>query len=301
MMLQRIYRILQSDERRKMWNVVLTVLLSAMLDFIGLAMLLPVLYYLLEGGENQQAAFWFSLLAVGVVLFKTILVIFFTRYQNSYFMSFYKRLSFSLFSSYYKRGILFIREHGSSRLGYEVNGMCMAFGQRLLAPILRMMGDGLLILLVTIALLVYDGMTVLVLYVSFLPFMIIYYFGVRKRVKVYGEQDLLARRAHSRIVQDTFRGYAELQVNGAFPVLQESFLEGMELITRNRVKLDTILRFPLFLSELSVVVGLTALVAMGTGNVKVLVGVFAVAAFRLLPALRSILTGWTQIQNASCW
>jgi ABC-type multidrug transport system fused ATPase/permease subunit len=283
-----------------MWNVVLTVLLSAMLDFIGLAMLLPVLYYLLEGGENQQAAFWFSLLAVGVVLFKTILVIFFTRYQNSYFMSFYKRLSFSLFSSYYKRGILFIREHGSSRLGYEVNGMCMAFGQRLLAPILRMMGDGLLILLVTIALLVYDGMTVLVLYVSFLPFMIIYYFGVRKRVKVYGEQDLLARRAHSRIVQDTFRGYAELEVNGAFPVLQESFLEGMELITRNRVKLDTILRFPLFLSELSVVVGLTALVAMGTGNVKVLVGVFAVAAFRLLPALRSILTGWTQIQNAIC-
>ena len=69
MMLQRIYRILQSDERRKMWNVVLTVLFSAMLDFIGLAMLLPVLYYLLEGGENQQAAFWFSLLAVGVVLF----------------------------------------------------------------------------------------------------------------------------------------------------------------------------------------------------------------------------------------
>ena len=300
MMLQRIYRILQSDERRKMWNVVLTVLFSAMLDFIGLAMLLPVLYYLLEGGENQQAAFWFSLLAVGVVLFKTILVIFFTRYQNRYFLSFYKRLSFSLFSSYYKKGILFIREHGSSRLGYEVNGMCMAFGQRLVAPILRMMGDGLLILLVTIALLVYDGFTVLVLYASFLPFMIIYYFGVRKRVKVYGEQDLQARRAHSRIVQDTFRGYAELEVNGAFPVLQESFLEGMEQITRNRVKLDTILRLPLFLSELSVVVGLTVLVAMGTGNVKVLVGVFAVASFRLLPALRSMLTGWTQIQNAIC-
>ena len=31
-----------------------------------------------------------------------------------------------------------------------------------------------------------------------------------------------------------------------------------------------------------------------------LVGVFAVAAFRLLPAFRSLLGGWTQIQNASC-
>ena len=164
----------------------------------------------------------------------------------------------------------------------------------------RMIGYGLLILMVTLALLVYDGMTVLVLYVSFIPFMLIYYFSVRKRVKQYGEQDLQARRAHSRVVQDTFRGYAELEVNGAFPVLQASFLEGLDQISRNRVKLDTILRLPLFLSELSVVVGLTALVALGTGEVKVLVGVFAVASFRLLPALRSLLTGWTQIQNAAC-
>lgn len=44
----------------------------------------------------------------------------------------------------------------------------------------RMIGYGLLILMVTLALLVYDGMTVLVLYVSFIPFMLIYYFSVRK-------------------------------------------------------------------------------------------------------------------------
>jgi ABC-type multidrug transport system fused ATPase/permease subunit len=30
------------------------------------------------------------------------------------------------------------------------------------------------------------------------------------------------------------------------------------------------------------------------------VGIFAVAAFRLLPALRTMLSGWTQIQNAIC-
>ena len=60
------------------------------------------------------------------------------------------------------------------------------------------------------------------------------------------------------------------------------------------------MRIPLLLSELSVVVGLTLLVALGEGDVKVLVGIFAVAAFRLLPALRAILTGWTQIQNVLC-
>lgn len=299
-MLQRIYRILLPEERRKGWKVVCTVFLSALLDFVGLAVLLPVLYYLLEGGENRQAALWFSLLALVVVASKSLLITIFARYQNRYLLSFYKRLSFSLFSSYYKRGLLFIREQGSSRLGYEVNAMCLAFSQRLVAPLLRMAGDGMLVVLVTVALLVYDGLTVLVLYLSFLPFMAIYFLLVRKRVRMYGEAELDARRKQSRVVQDTFRGYTELEVNGAFRTLQESFLEGMDHISDNRVKQETIQRLPLFLSELSVVVGLTVLVALGTGDVKVLVGIFAVASFRLLPALRGLLAAWTQIQNASC-
>lgn len=299
MMLRRIYRILQPDERQKGWKVVCTVFFSALLDFVGLAVLLPVLYYLLEGGENRQAALAFSLLAVGVIFSKSLLITYFVRYQNRYLLSFYKRLSFSLYSSYYRRGILFIREHGSSRLSYEVNGMCLAFSQRLVAPLLRMMGDGLLVLLVTVALLVYDGMTVMVLYISFLPFMALYFFLVRKRVRMYGELELEARRQQSRVVMDTFRGYTELEVNGAFHTLQESFLEGMDKISHNRIKQETIQRLPLFLSELSVVVGLAVLVAWGTGDVKVLVGIFAVASFRLLPALRGLLAAWTQIQNAA--
>lgn len=299
--LKRIYRLLTPEERRTGGKVAAAVFLTALLDFVGLAALLPVLYYLLEGGENQRAALWFCVLAVGVILFKSVLGAVFSRFQNRYLMSLYRRLSFSLFSAYYRRGLLFIREQGSNRLGYEVNYMCFAFSQSMLAPLLRMAGDGLLIMLVTLALLIYDWVTVLVLYASFLPFMAVYVWGVRKKVRKYGEQELQAKREQAKVVMDTFRGYTELEVSGAFPTQQASFLEGMDKVTQSRVKLDTIMRLPLFLSELSVIMGLTLLVACGSGDVQVLVGVFAVAAFRLLPALRAILTGWTQVQNVqSC-
>lgn len=298
--LKRIYWLLLPEERRTGGKVAMTVFFSALLDFVGLAALLPVLYYLLEGGESHRAALWFSLLAVGIVIVKSLLVLGFSRFQNRYLLSLYKRLSFSLFSSYYRKGLLFIREQGSNRLGYEVNYMCFAFSQSMLAPLLRMAGDGLLILLVTVALLVYDWLTVLVLYGSFLPFMAVYVWGVRKRVKKYGEQELQARREQAKVVMDTFRGYTELEVNGAFSTRQEAFLEGMDKVSRSRVKLDAIMRLPLLLSELSVIVGLALLVVWGTGDVKVLVGVFAVAAFRLLPALRTLLAGWTQVQNVMC-
>lgn len=295
--LKRIYRLLQPDERKKAWRVAVTVFFSALLDFVSLAALLPILYFLLEGGENKQAALFFCLFAVSVILVKTLSGVFFSRYQQRYLLNFYKRLSFSLFSAYYRKGLLFIREQGSNKLGYEVNVLCYAFSQSLLSPLLRMAADGLLIVLVTVALLIYDGVTVLMLYATFLPFMLIYLFGVRKQVKKYGKMELEAKREQARVVMDTFRGFSELEVSGAFPSLQASFLEGMDKVSINRIKLNTILQLPLFLSELSVIIGLGLLVAFGEGDVKLLIGVFAVAAFRLLPALRGLLSGWTQVQN----
>ena len=298
--LKRIYYLLLPEERRMGGKVAVTVFLGALLDFLGLAALLPILYYLLEDNGNLKAAISFCVLAAGIILVKNFLIVKFTRFQNNYLLSLYKRLSLSLFSTYYNRGLLFIREQGSNRLGYEVNYMCLSFSQNVLAPILRMSGDGLLIVLVTIALLVYDWLTVLVLYASFLPIMALYIWGVRKRIKKYGEEELQARREQVKIVMDTFRGFTELEVNGAFPSLKTSFVEGMDKVTQSRVKLNTIMRVPALLSELSVIIGLTVLVLFGTGDVKVLVGVFAVASFRLLPALRMLLAGWTQVQNSFC-
>lgn len=298
--LRRICRLLCPDERAKVGRMACTAFLQALLDFMGLAALLPLLYYLLDDGGDRRAALLFSLVALLVVIVKSLLTVRIVRYQDSCLLAFYRRLSFSLFSAYYRRGLLFIREQGSVRLAHEVNGMCYAFSHSLLAPLCRMAGDLLLLLLVTAGLIVFDGATVLILYASFLPFVVVYIFGVRGRVRRYGKEDMRAKREQARVVTDALRGYAELEVNGAFPAWQATFLEGLQRISGVRLKLDTLLRLPLFLSELSVVIGLGLLAAFGHGDVKLVVGVFAVASFRLLPAMRGLLTGWTQVQNALC-
>lgn len=190
MIFRRIYRLLLPEERKTSVRVVLTVLCSAVLDFMGLAALLPVLYYLLDDGNNSHAALSFCISAISVILLKSVLSLFFSRYQHRYLLSFYKRLSFSLYSSYYRKGLLFIREQGSNKLGYEVNAICYAFSQSLLAPMLKMVGDCLLVFLVTVALLIYDGTTVLLLYAAFLPFMLLYFFCIRTRIKKYGKLEL---------------------------------------------------------------------------------------------------------------
>ena len=297
-MLKEIYHLLLPSERRMGMRVIMAVFFSALLNFAGLAALIPVLLFLIEEKEEKGEALLFCLLAVGFILFKNVLVMGLSRFQNYFLLSLYKRLSFSLFSSYYHRGILFISRLGSTRLGYEVNYVCYAFSMSLLSPLLNMTADVLLILLVTAVLLVYAPMTVLMLYLAFFPFLLMYIFGIKRRIRYYGKKELLARREQTRIVTEAYKGYAELEVNHAFPFLQHSFLKGLDTISFCRLKLETVYHLPLCLSELSVVIGLTLLALSGTGNVKALVGIFAVGAFRLLPALRESLSAWTQIQNS---
>lgn len=297
-MLKEIYHLLLPSERRMGMRVIMAVFFSALLNFAGLAALIPVLLFLIEEKEEKGEALLFCLLAVGFILFKNVLVMGLSRFQNYFLLSLYKRLSFSLFSSYYHRGILFISRLGSTRLGYEVNYVCYAFSMSLLSPLLNMTADVLLILLVTAVLLVYAPMTVLMLYLAFFPFMLMYIFGIKRWIRYYGKKELLARREQTRIVTEAYKGYAELEVNHAFPSLQHSFLKGLDTISFCRLKLETVYHLPLCLSELSVVIGLTLLALSGTGNVKALVGIFAVGAFRLLPALRESLSAWTQIQNS---
>ena len=300
-MLKRIIRLLLPSERRMGVRVICAVFLSALLDFAGLAALLPVLFFLLEGkgGGDRNAALLFCVAAVLFILLKNALVAGLSRFQNHYLLSLYRRLSFSLFTSYYYRGLLFIRSRGSLRLGYEVNYICYAFSLNMLSPLLRMAGDTLLILLVTVALLVYAPVTVLMLYASFVPFMLVYGWGVRKRMRRYGEEEQRVRREQSRQVVEALPGSAELELNAAFPSLQRSFADGLQKICGCRLKMETVQHLPLCLSEMAVISGLTLLTAFGTGDIRALVGVFAVAAFRLLPALRGILGGWTLVQNSA--
>ena len=166
--------LLLPNEQRTGMKVVGAVFLSAILDFVGLAVLLPVLYLLLDEGGQQRAAAWFCMLAVAVIALKSIFAAMLSRYQQRFLLTLYKRLSASLFDAYYRKGLLFIREQGVSRLGHQVNFVCYAFSLNMLSPLLRIAGDGLLILLVTVALVIFDWFTALVLFASFLPFMVFY-------------------------------------------------------------------------------------------------------------------------------
>ncbi|MBO7249313.1 MAG: ABC transporter ATP-binding protein, partial [Bacteroidales bacterium] len=137
--------------------------------------------------------------------------------------------------------------------------------------------------------------------VCFVPVLLVYVYMVKDRVQRYGKQENEAKRKMWRTVLETFRGYAEIEVNGAFPSIERQFDDNLGSISSQREKMTIVQQFPNSLIELSVVGCMTVLIALSGAfhgeNLSVMVGVFAVAAMRMLPAVRILTSGWTSVKN----
>ena len=88
------------------------------------------------------------------------------------------------------------------------------------------------------------------------------------------------------------KGYAELELNAAFPFFQQAFAERIRKISESRLKLEMIQHLPLCLSEMAGISGLDLLTVFGNGDIQGLVGDFSLAAFGVCTALGGVLWWW---------
>lgn len=298
-MIKKIIQLLSEQQRKRGIWVALSVLVRAILDFAGVAALVPILLAVMkqDGGRNNMLALCGVVLLF--VMLKNGVIVLLARLQSSYQLNIYREFSRRMFVNYYRRGLFYLKEKSSVRLGHEVNYVCYLFSSCVLAPVFRMAGEAVLIILMVTALIIWEPLPGLLLCGAFLLLSVLYVSLVRKRLRDYGMEELEARRKQSRTVIEAFRGYAELEIAQAFHASLASFDQGMEFIVRNRLRTEVYQLFPSFLSEVAVVGGLALLIGTGNGNLGLMSGVFAVAAFRLIPAVRGILNSWVTLQNAS--
>lgn len=293
-----ILDMLPESARRKSGKVAFAVLLRSILDFAGVAALIPLLMAVLRPGSSRVYMLMLCACVLLFVVFKHVLVAVLARVESSFQMDVYRDFSRRMFVNYYNRGLMFLKGKSSVQLGHEVNFICYSFCLGVLKPLFRMVGDTVLIVFMMAALIIWEPFAGLLLCAAFIPLAVVYTAIVRKRLRRYGEEELEARRRQSRTVVEAFRGYPELEIARAFDTSLASFDNGMEAIVNSRLRMEKYQLFPQFLSETAIVAGIALLVASGKGDLGVVSGIFAVAAFRLIPAMRSILNSWVVIQNA---
>lgn len=298
-MLKKIYYLLPASQRKSSLWLIITVFIRVILDFAGVASVIPIILLLMKRGSSRQTMLLLCCAVLVFVILKNLIVALLLRVQTSFQLNVFANLSKRMFINYYNRGLLFLREKSCAQLSYEVNYVCYFFSMNIISPLLRIASESIISLLILIALVVWEPLTGILLCLSFFLLAGIYVGFIRKKLGIYGKEELEARKQQSRMVIETFRGYPELEIAQAFERSLITFDEGLCKIIKNRFRAEVYQQFPFIISELSIVIGLTLLIATGNGALGIVGGVFAIAAFRLIPAVRSVLVSWVSFQNAS--
>lgn len=317
-MKQNLWRVIPQSYRRRAAGVTATIFLRALLNFVGVAMLIPVLTLILDSGNIGSNRYldtlynWLNVSSfstfvaivcsavVGIILLKNVAILSLYRVEREYIYSLFRELSKRLFTTYHNRGYGFIKNNNSAILTRNVNAVSLMFVAGVLKPIATIIGEVLLLLLISAAILCYAPMAAIVAISLFFPIVAIFYLAMRRRLNDIGKRENAAQRTKSRIVAECFRGYADIEICGAFPQLLKRFDKAMDEVVELRKRNATIGMLPQMITEVGLAVGLVILVVLslteGGDNIALMFGIFAVAAIRLIPSVRAIMTSWSTIR-----
>lgn len=301
--------------RRGLW-VMTTLLLRALMNMASLAVMLPVLVLVLDPesltGDNPMARIYaasgissphrFAIATgcavVAFILLKSLLTLLLARAERHYIYDLYASLSRRLYSAYHDLGLAFVKRHNSAVLTRNVNVVCLQFTAGVLRASASLIVEMMFFAMLFTALALYSPLAALLAAAVFLPTTWGYYAMIRNRMNRYGDIENRAQREKARIVADTFRGFADIEISAAFPQMLHSFERAMQEVVRTRMKEASIGVLPTLVPEIALSIGMALLVLFGAGDrdMQILFGLFAVAALRLMPSVRAILGAWTSLR-----
>ena len=173
--------------RRRGCMVTLTILLRALLNFMGLAALLPVLYLILDSDSihsNRYLAGLYDAMGFGsdtafvtavsgtivaFIVVKSLINIGLYRFERDYIYALYRYLSRNLYIGYFNRGLAFIKHSNSAVLSRNVNVVCYTFVVGVLRPLATIFSEVMLFILLFGAIAIYTPLASLLPIAIFVP------------------------------------------------------------------------------------------------------------------------------------
>lgn len=287
--------------------IVFSAILQALLNMAGLTVLIPLIILVFDPDKFTDYS-WFgsyrNLILISIIVFivlKNLLNIWLGNLQVRYINSLYRYYAQTLYENYFHQGLLFIKNKHSDELTYNTNVVSYLFTHGVLSLTLSITAEVFLLLFIWWGILWFSPLVAFCVAGSIIPFSVMYFYWVRKKLKTYGEKEDNAKRRIMTLVGDTFRGYSDLKLNDAYVWFRQKFDTDIAEITDSRKKITKAFHIPQGIIECYVVVGMILFILIGGNNsdARITLGILSVAVLRILPSLRTLITMAIQWKNNS--
>ncbi len=303
--------------------VVLSALCSAVVDLVGIAALVSVLLVVLdenfitniplferlyEGlGFGSTEGFIAAVCGVVllVILLKGVVGVALQQYRARFMLLLYADLSKRMYDNYLSRGLQFVRSCHTTRLVNNVNAVCHRFSSSVVSSLLSILTELLVVVSLLVLLSFYNPMIVALAIAVFVPVAIIYSRIIRRRMAENGREENRLQVAQNKTMYEALRGYADIEIAGAKPSITKRFAAGIDSLRHYSLRAMRVRAASGYVVEFSLVLGVVAVILLGlrmgqsVGELKIFLGVFAVAAYRIVPSISRIVGAWTEYKRTA--
>ncbi len=320
---KQIYRLIPKERRRGLPKMVLSALCSAVVDLLGIAALVSVLLVVLDEnivtnnalvgriyhtlGFTSEGSFVVAVCVavVALIALKGVVGVALSQVRARYMLLLYADLSKRMYDNYLSRGLLFVRSHHTTTLVNNVNAVCHRFASGVVSSLLGILTEIIVVVSLLTLLSLYNPMVVALAVVVFVPIALLYSRIIRRRMVENGKEENRLQVGQNKTMYEALRGYADIEIAGAKPSIAKRFAKGIDSLRYYSLRAMRMRAASSYVVEFSLVLGVVAVIILGIGmgysvsSLKVFLGVFAVAAYRIVPSISRIVGGWTEYKRTS--
>ena len=311
LMVKQLVIILNNEQKRNCGTVFLFILAGSMAEMLGVGSLLPFLQSMLKPEEVSQK--WYGrilvnvfgmndaltlliLLGIGVVILyflKNIVILLSVYEQNKLSTRINKELSSSMLNSYMKRPYEFFLEHNSADMIRGVNEDVTGV-YNIIANMFRLVSEMLKCTAIVVLLLVVDFTMAVGIVALAGSCMIVVTLGFKSIMSVMGRKQREAKKQCSQHTYQAINGIKEITVMRRRENFVKKYDKAAELRRETYLAYNFITACPNRIIEMVCIAGIMIVVcfriSQGTNMTDFVpqLGVFAVAAFQILPSAANI-------------
>ena len=309
-----------AQKRKTIWLFVLT-LVSSFMEVIGLASLVPVMMVAAEPGGVQKSKYFgpvyqaigfqsesHFLLALIVLVFAFFLVKnLFSVWVNYMQVRFTAEVGISIIKTqlnkYLNLPFWYFNDYGSSSLINSTLAVPAAYVSGIMRPLLAFFSEMIIVVVIVVGILLYKPLLLFVLAVILLPTAVLTYRVLRSRSQKIGDRINELRPISYAIIGDLFNGFAELKLANKQQLFEQNLIDNQNEVQSLDADSYLFSLLPTKMIEMVAITGVLtifvyAIVSPGSSTSLItLVGLFAAAAYRLMPSMNRILTALVQLKQ----
>jgi ABC-type multidrug transport system fused ATPase/permease subunit len=319
--LRSINHYLSPADRRQSWVQLLLLLVSSVLDVFGLATLVPVLLVAVEPGGVQKSKYFsaiyhyfgftsdrnFLLVLIGLLLVFFLLKNLFSAWVNYLQARFTAHIGLSVVKSQLDKYLHFpfwnFVDLGSAQLINSTLQVPSTYVNMIVRPLFILLSEASIVVIILLGIMVYKPLLLGVLALVLAPSTLLTYRALRSRSQRLGNELNELRPMSFGIIGDIFNGFIELKLAGKHPQFEQKLVANQRRIQDLDAEAYLYVLLPVRVIEMIAILGvltifLYALLVPGaSGSLLGLVGLFAAAAYRLMPSVNRILTSLVQLKQ----